>query len=60
MTESDALGLGLLALVLLGYWRLGRTWSRVPPARKPARRRLTDAEEARRLRRLLCWWLLWS
>lgn len=52
-------GLGVLALVLLYFWSLGRKWSKIPPKPKRPRQPLSDAEQARRLRRWLWWSVFW-
>jgi len=56
---TDLLLLALLALVLVYFWHLGRTWSKIPPKPKPLRRPLTDWERAERWRRLFWWSMFW-
>ena len=42
VTYGELVGLAILALVLLGFWAMGRHWSKVPYRRKPPRDRSRD------------------
>jgi hypothetical protein len=42
LTTGDLIEIGLVALLLLWYWRLGQHWSKVPYRPKPPRDRSKD------------------
>jgi hypothetical protein len=55
---GEVILVGLLVLVLLGFWLLGRHWSKVPPKPKPPRPARRGTDWRARARWFATWWTL--